>query len=120
MLKRLKIIVPAHSLMIGLYPVLALVATNRAELQSMAPYLSIRTLIVSAIIVMVLYLIFWPVARSPEVGAVLTSLSLALFYSYGHVQNLISQREVNTDWLLPLWGVILIGGVILSFVHLKK
>ena len=110
MLKRLKRIFPVHSLIFGLYPVLALMATNRAELQSMAPILTLRSLILSGLLVMVLYLICWPIARSAEVGAVITSLTLILFYSYGHVENLISQREINTAWLLPLWGVILVVG----------
>jgi hypothetical protein len=113
MRKRLARIFPLHSLMIGLYPVLALMATNRAELQSMAPFLSLRSLIVAVLFVLVLHLIFWPIARSPEAGAILTSFSLALFYTYGHVENLLTQREVATNWLLPFWGLIWLTGIIL-------
>jgi hypothetical protein len=109
---RLAHIFPLHSMMIGLYPVLALIATNRAELQSMAPFLTLRPIIVALLFVMLLYLVFWPIGRSPEVGAILTSFTLALFYSYGHIENLITQRGAASGWLMPIWIALWLAGII--------
>lgn len=103
MLRRLLNALPTYSLLFGLYPILSLHATNRFELQGLELFLVVRPLLVSGLFVFIIYLIFWPIMRNPSTGELSTFLFLFLFYSYGHVDNILSLRDIPTDFLLPLW-----------------
>ena len=69
-----------------IYPILALIAHNAAEMNLVD---GVRALIVSFTLTTVLYLILLFFIKSPIKTALITSLALILFYSYGHVNFLI-------------------------------
>ncbi len=95
----------------SIYPVLTLVAHNAAEMNLMD---GLRALILSIILTSLLYVIFFVLIKSPIKTALITSLTLALFYSYGHVNILIrSWIILNFSFgrhrvLVPLYLVIFI------------
>lgn len=120
MIRKLTHALPTYSLLFGLYPVLSLFATNRFELQGMEPFLILRPLIISALFVFIVYLIFWPLMRTPFAGELSTFIFLIFFYSYGHVENLFTLRDLSTNILFPLWLCMLGLGMIIILVNKEK
>jgi hypothetical protein len=100
---------PLHPVIFGLYPILALLAFNVAELNTSLGY---RALLVSlgAAILLVIALRF--VYRDWKRAALVSTILLILFYSYGHAY--IALKGINWGGvylfrhrtLIPLWGVI--------------
>lgn len=74
--------------LLGIYPVFALIAHNATEM----PLLDgIRPLILSIILTFFIYITLLLLIRNPIKTALITSLFLILFYSYGHI-NLLSRN----------------------------
>lgn len=71
----------------GLYPVLALIAHNSAEMDLIDGF---RSLIGSVLFVLVINTILLILTKNSIKSALLTTISLLLFYSYGHI-NLVSR-----------------------------
>jgi hypothetical protein len=113
-LKTLKhfIQIPFHPLLLGLYPVLALYAWNQGETGFDA---AARLVLVCLAIAVLLFALLRLVLRDWLKAALLTSLILVLFYSYGQVYAEIKSAEVlgviigRHRYLAALWGVLLIG-----------
>ena len=81
----------AYPFLFGLYPVLALIAHNANEMDLSS---GIRALLASLVFTLVIYTISLLLIRNPKKAALLTSVFLLLFYSYGHI-NLLAR-----DWSL--------------------
>jgi hypothetical protein len=120
MIKKFFHALPTYSLLFGLYPVLSLFATNRFELQGMEPFLILRPLLISFLFVFIVYLLFWPLMRTPLVGELSTFLFLIFFYSYGHVENLLSLRGIPNKILFPLWLFMFGLGMIIILRNKEK
>ena len=104
--------IPFHPLLLGLYPVLALYAWNQGETGFDA---AARLVLVCLVIAVVLFALLRLVLRDWLKAALLTSLILVLFYSYGQVYAEIKSAEVlgviigRHRYLAGLWGILLIG-----------
>src|SRR5512139_2703661 len=102
-----------HPILFGLYPVLALYIINRNEtVFSAISRAAVTSVIVTVLIIGVYLLIF----RSWRKAAAPASLTLLLFYSYGHVYDFAraagSFGEVvgRARLLIPLWVLLFIVG----------
>ena len=100
---------PLHPLLFAVYPILALLAFNETELNFSD---GIRSLLISLIAAVVLFLIArWFFHHSMK-GALLSTALLILFYSYGHIYNLLSGITIaglnlfRHRTLIPLWLVL--------------
>ena len=99
---------PWYPFVFSAYPVLALLSVNIGEVQARA---GLRPLLFSVAVAAILFLLLrWLVKDSHRAAFVLT-LFLALFFSYGHLYNLLLKKypEVNlTPWMLTGWGISLL------------
>jgi hypothetical protein len=97
---------PLHPILFAIYPVLALLAFNTAEVDSSSGW---RPLFLSVFAAGLLILAFYPVFRDWKRAALLSTIILILFYSYGHVYILLKGVNINGFYLfrhrtlIPLW-----------------
>lgn len=77
-----------HPLLIAAYPVVALLAYNIEEIKVVV---ALRSLALSLLAGVVLFFIFKALFKDRDKAALLTSLTLILFFSYGHVYNFLKQ-----------------------------
>ncbi len=97
---------PWYPIAFGAYPVLALLSFNVGQVKPMA---GMRALLVSLLLAVILYLVLWLILRQSHRAAFLTMLILVLFFSYGHVYNLLSEKSPKsnlTPWLAGGWGIL--------------
>jgi hypothetical protein len=98
--------VPWYPIAFSAYPVLSLLSFNAGQVETSA---GVRPLLASMLLAVVLFLLFWLLFRQPYRAAFLSLLWLALFFSYGHVYDLISEKypDFNLEpWLLGLWALL--------------
>lgn len=97
---------PLHPFLFAAYPILALLAFNRAEVELSS---ALRPLGLSLLLAGFLLLLFRWIFRSWELAALLSTLLLILFYSYGHVYIALKGITLDGSYLfrhrtlLPLW-----------------
>jgi len=99
---------PWYPIAISAYPVLALYTVNKGEIQ---PGAVVRPLLISILFGGFLFLLCWLFIRKVHKAAFLSTLLLALFFSYGHAYIYIDAkyRESNyTLWLAIGWIVLII------------
>jgi hypothetical protein len=106
-----------HPILLGLYPVLALYVFNRNEIVFPAIQSALITAVVISILVMAIFLLIF---RSWQKAALHVSWVLLLFFSYGHIFDLVKGITIGDIALghrvtLPAWILLLIGGEILIF-----
>lgn len=103
---------PLHPILFAAYPILALLAWNLGELQPLA---GLRALGLTLAIV---GLVWWGLSyllRDGAKGAVLTSLLTVLFFSYGHVYQVVEGASLGGieigrhRVLLVVWAAVLAG-----------
>ncbi|HET6745482.1 MAG TPA: hypothetical protein VFH90_06485 [Candidatus Limnocylindria bacterium] len=103
---------PLHPLLVAAYPVLFLFAENAEQQVTLAPlWLPLMVCLaggVGATLVLSLALRDW------QRGGLLASLLLTLFFSFGHVWNLV-EGALGQRWLLgAIWlAVALVGGLVI-------
>ena len=89
---------PWHSLLIAAFPVLFLFAQNTADQVTLEPlWVPLAICLIGAVLLLLLCFGFrrdWPRA-----GLMATAL-LALFFSYGHVWNLLDDAILTQQWPL--------------------
>lgn len=119
---------PWYPIAISAYPALALLNANAGEVQ---PNAVVRPLLVSILFGGLLYFITWLFLRSRQVhkAAFLTSLWLALFFSFGHAYIYIDAKYPKsnyTTWLAVGWIVLFVLAAVwasrpkLTFVSLAS
>ena len=97
---------PLHPFLFAIYPILALLNINIAEVDMGS---GVRPLLLSLLVAGLLMLISYLLFRDLRRAALLATLLLILFYSYGHLYILL--KGVNTDGfylfrhrtLIPIW-----------------
>ncbi|MFH1446978.1 MAG: sulfatase-like hydrolase/transferase [Chloroflexota bacterium] len=104
-----------HPLLIGLYPVLLLFANNQNEI---AVNILWRPLIIALALAGLLFLVLRLITRNWRKAGLLTSWVLLLFYTYGHIYSYLKVYKAfavlgRHRILLIIWGILLIGGLIL-------
>jgi hypothetical protein len=97
---------PFHPFLFAVYPILALLTFNIAEVD---PASGSRSLLLSVLVTGLLILIFYVLFRDWKRAAILSTIILILFYSYGHVYILLKGVNLGGFYLfrhrtlIPLW-----------------
>ena len=100
--------IPWYFLVFSVYPVLALLATNVGQVKLDAGW---RPLVLSVLLSGLLFLLLKWILKDIYRAAFLTTLWLALFFSYGHIYLLLVEKweKINfTPYLLVAWLVLAI------------
>jgi hypothetical protein len=111
---------PIHPFLFAVYPILALLAVNISEVDFSSGW---RSLLLSILTAGLLTLVFFAAFRDWMHAALLTTILLILFYSYGHVYILLKGAEINGFFLfrhrtlIPLWIIL---GILLSWWVSRK
>jgi len=103
---------PWYPLAFGAYPVLALLAQNVGEVKLEAGW---RPLLVSVGLAIILFGIWSLILRDRGRAAFLSTLWLALIFSYGHVYLLVTGKWKDFDfapWMLVTWLVLAVLAVV--------
>lgn len=108
-----KAILPFHTLLLGIYPVLALYSLNSREI----PFTAIRqAVITSGVVTLVIAIFFLLIFRSLERASIFASLTLLMFFLYGHVFDVVgsvNQAFGRHRFLIPIWIMIFLVCMIL-------
>jgi len=100
---------PLHPFLFAAYPILALLVINISEVDATSGW---RPLLLSVLAAGLLTLISYAILRDWSRAALLATIILILFYSYGHVYILLKSVEFNGLFLfrhrtlVPLWIVL--------------
>jgi hypothetical protein len=103
---------PFYPLLLAVFPVLALLANNIAQVQAWA---AVRPMIISLVGGALLFALSWLALRSWSRAALLTTLLLAWFFSYGHIYNLLKPLTLlglaigRHRLLFPLFTLLFAG-----------
>src|SRR5512133_2753253 len=100
--------IPWYFIVFSAYPVLALLASNIGQVMIQAAW---RPLLISILLGGLLSLILWLILRDVYRAAFLTTLWMALFFSYGHVYLTLLKKweKINfSPYLLITWLVLAI------------
>lgn len=106
--------VPIHPLASASYPILALVAANLNQSQSVKFH---RALGASFLALLILLVTSWVLTKNLGKAAAITTLIFILFYTYGHVHSLTAKKADPTLWLSAVWIAILIVGIRWILTH---
>jgi hypothetical protein len=118
--------IPLHPLLFAVYPILALLAVNISEVDASSGW---RPLLLSILVTGLLTLALYTIFRDWTRAALLSTIFLILFYSYGHVYILLKGLEINGIFLfrhrtlIPLWivpGVFLVWWVSRRSFHTES
>jgi len=105
---------PFHVLLIGVYPVVALYALNIQETTARS---GLRALIFSAAFALVLFMIYKLIQGDWHKAGLSASLTLILFFSYGHIYQAIRESGDLGNilgrhrYLLPIMAALFIAGL---------
>lgn len=97
---------PLYPFLFSAYPALALLSANLGQVKLEA---GIRSILASLLLAGILYLVLWLFMRQPQRAAFLTLLWLILFFSYGHVYNLLVENFEGIDfkkWMPGAWIIL--------------
>ena len=84
--------VPWHVLLLSAYPILALLAHNATEV---APTVALLPLAISAASAGILLLVLYVLLRNWQRAALVTTILLILFFSYGHIYSLLKGIHIS-------------------------
>ena len=117
MIKRLVL----YPFIFAVYPLITLLAFNVDQVEASAV---IRPLIVVLFFTLLMYLLFLGIFKNWHKAGLGTSLILILFFSYGHVDNLLRDQTIGGfelgrhRYLILVAGVIVVVGLYLIFTVL--
>jgi hypothetical protein len=109
---KLKKSIPAHAVLLAIYPPLFLYAQN---VDITPPSDALLPIVLAGSLSLLLFLVLTFVLRNRDKAGLLVSLVVVLFFSYGHLSEgleslefAVGQASLAPDALLmPLWGVLL-------------
>ena len=105
---------PFHPLLLSLYPVLALLATNITELK---PSDTLRSLLVTLASGLLLFMILKLALRNTHRAALVFAIFWVLFFSYGHVYHFLGGTTLlglslgHHRVLMPVWAILFAAGL---------
>jgi hypothetical protein len=108
---------PLHPFLFAIYPVLALLAFNISEVDFSS---GLRPLVLSVLIAGLLISIFYLFYRDGGRAALISTILLILFFSYGHIYILLKGVEVGGFYLfrhrtlIPIWMILTVLAVWLT------
>ena len=100
---------PFHSFLFAIYPILALLAVNITEVDVSS---GLRSLLLSVTLAGLLIVVFYGIYRDWKRAALIATILLILFFSYGHIYVLLKGINVNGFYLfrhrtlVPIWLVL--------------
>lgn len=103
-----------HPLLLSLFPALTLLAHN---IDQVKPSVSVRSLAISFLAAGALFLLLRLAMRSWQWSAILTSVALVWFFSYGQIYNALKPVQIagihigHHGFLLPVWLLTLAAAV---------
>jgi hypothetical protein len=112
---------PLHPFLFAVYPILTLLVINISEVDLTSGW---RPLLLSVLAAGLLTLISYAIFRDWSRAALLATIILILFYSYGHVYILLKGVELNGLFLfrhrtlVPLW--IVLAALLVWWVSRKR
>jgi len=108
-----------HPILIGLYPVLALLAYNIIQLD---PIYAVRAIVITLLFSILVYAVALLITRERHKGGLLASLTLLLFLTYGHVYNLLENKSYlgHHRFLIAIWLIVYLLGIWGIFSFKKK
>lgn len=112
-----------HTFLFAAYPVIAMLSFNIAHTDISSGY---RPLILALILAGLLLLCFQLLLRNWAKASLMASLSLLLFFSYGHIYNILSNPSSplvtfgRHRYMLVAWSLILISCMWLIWKKLKN
>ncbi len=104
-----------YPFLFALYPVLALLAHNIHEV---SPDVAFRPALISLAVALILFILFGLLQRSLFRAAVSTTLTLVLFFSYGHVYEVLQKVSLagfilgRHRLLVIIYGLVWIVGLV--------
>jgi hypothetical protein len=104
--------IPWYFLVFSAYPVLALLATNVGQVKAASGW---RPLALSVLLSGLLFLLLRWILKDNYRAAFLTTLWMALFFSYGHIYMMLTEKweKINFDpYLLVAWLILAILSVV--------
>jgi len=112
---------PLHPFLFAMYPILALLAFNISEVDYSSGF---RPLVLSILVAVILVLIFYLFYRDWRRTALISTILLILFFSYGHIYILLKGVEISGFYLfrhrtlVPIW--IVLTGLAIWWVSRKS
>jgi hypothetical protein len=100
---------PFHPFLFAIYPILFLYSKNSVEFP---PHVMVGPIFTCAGLTLLAFLLLWILSRNKLKSAILLSLFLILFFSYGHLYQLIERSGFSANPKTSLW----IYGVIFAIV----
>ena len=103
-----------YPLLFALFPIISILSANMSEIESVAAVKpAVFSIITAALVFLALSLAF----RNAHKGALATSLLLVLFFSYGHVCNILGNSDASLIngialSILGVWGLFGVFGMI--------
>ena len=107
-----------HPILIGLYPVLALLSYNIIQLD---PVYALRAIIITLLFSILVFALSMLITRERHKAGLLASLTLLLFLTYGHVYNLLENKSYlgHHRFMIAIWlGAFVLG--VWGIFHIKK
>lgn len=102
-------LVPWHPLLFAAFPIISLFAHNFAEVQALDV---LRSLFVSVLIAALLLFVLNLLVRDWHKAAIIVTLIVVLFFSYGHIYNYLKQINLlaigRHRLLAPVWLLIFV------------
>ena len=108
---------PFYVFLFSIYPALALLATNIAEVDIRVVS---RPLFASLILASLLFVITRLILKNWQQGALITTVILVFFFSYGHVYNFVRQISfalARHRYLIPIY--VILFGILLWYTSKK-
>jgi len=96
-----------HPLLFAMFPILALYAYNVAEVSPSEIVLPTAIMLGATVF---LVLLCGALLRNLKKAGIVISIFLVLFFSYGHVANVVEGWGVTYEVLLPVWAILIICG----------
>jgi hypothetical protein len=111
-----------HPFFLVIYSVLALYNFNLGEVEWMVIF---RPLLLMLLLTLLVLVLFRFIIKTWQKAGLLTTWSMLLFVSYGHVNNLISRSNLlywlgRHRYLLPIFGLLFLLGVFLVIKKIRK
>jgi hypothetical protein len=103
--------IPWYPIVFSAYPILALLAANVGEVKAGA---GLRPLLISVGVTSILFALLYLVFRNWHRAGFLLMLLLVLFFSYGHLYNVLDEKYPKfnfSPWLLTAWGILAVGAL---------
>lgn len=104
--------IPWYPILFGVYPALALLAVNVGQIKVEAGW---RALIICIAFAGILFLLLRLTLRNWNRAAFLSTLWMALFFSYGHVFITLTEKFPDLDfesWLLLAWLILFLLAIL--------